>query len=378
MISTLFNHTNISTLTISERDRKIPSDALREILSSHVQKLSMLFCRIPSDHLDERDLLSLQAESARLDTLTIDQVIIKSGDDLVMKAFGSSLERIVNLRIGSLTSSDSIHQTDEIFARLARDHLSKNKILSQIDLRGSEIDLVASSSRRNLPINFGGELRRWARRLRAVAFESDVNVCKVLRILNRQCLLLRTICLSPQDYRALSESFDFTSSISSSQESSTQPPIEPLPKLKYLCLCGHFKVTDSILKNILKATAGLKYLNVSGCAVNFEQYWNHLPSTLEELIIDQCSRSQFLKENRFFIRKTFHKCHNLKIYVSMPRFEGEDLESLRGLALLNGADNVLSDKRSVNFHDSFEDDNLIGFELKVKELAEKSSCINIF
>ena len=64
------------------------------------------------------------------------------------------MERVTCLRFISIYSEDSVYQTDEIFAQLARDHLSKNRNLTFVDLKGSDIDLVATNSRRNLPINF--------------------------------------------------------------------------------------------------------------------------------------------------------------------------------------------------------------------------------
>ena len=379
--TSILDSLNVQTLTISTKEFQLTSEIVRSIISSHhIRVLILKFCSFPSNHLNERDLLSLQTESSNLHTLIIDEMTIKTSDHVIMKTFGSSMERITNLRIGSLTSSDSVHQADEIFIQLARDHLSKNRNLCQVDLRGSGIDLVAASSRRNMPINFAGELRRWARRLKGLAFETDMNVCKVLRILARQCCLLKSICICPRDSRRnISESFDFLGSLSNSPESSSQITLEPLPKLRYLCLSRNFKIIDSSLKIILNSTSGLKILNVCGCAVNFGQYWQYLPSTMEELIVDECNRTQFLKENRANVRRLLQKCPNLCIYVSPPILQGEDLESLRGLALLNGANHLLSvDSNSDDFEAEDDDDGLIAFEFKVKELKESCNCIKLF
>lgn len=372
--ASLLAYSTIPSLKISGNETNLSSETLREVLASHAQVLTFENCNLPSDAISTRDLLSAQTESSKLNSLILDNVYISTTDEQFVKALGAMMERIKNLRFGSVTSSDSIIQSDEIFIKLARDYLSKNRNLMYVDLRGSDIDIVASSSRRNLQINFAGEMRRWARRLRGLAFETDMNVCRVLRILNRQCPLIKSICLRTRDQQTVSCVFDNLRSVLDVPESQIQS-VEPLLKLRNLCLCGNFRITDTILRGILPSLPVLKYLNLAGCAVNFEQYWFYLPPTLEELILDECSRSELLKENPSTIRQLLKKCPNLIIYVTSSKFEGEDLESLRGLALLNGANSILSEN-----YDVFgpHDDGLITFELRIKELNNFSSCINLF
>lgn len=364
----------IPNLKISGNEADLSSETARELLFSHVQVLTFENCNLPSNAISTRDLLSGQTESSKINSLILDNVLISTNDEKCLKALGYLMERVTNLRFGSVTSSDSIIQSDEIFIKLARDHLSKNRNLTQVDLRGSDIDIVASSSRRNLQINFAGEMRRWARRLRGLAFDTDMNVCRVLRILNRQCPLLKSICLRTRDEQKVSGVFDNLRTVLDVFESQIQS-VEPLLKLRNLCLCRNFRITDIVLRGILPSLPALKYLNVTGCAVNFEQYWFYLPSTLEELILDECNRTKLLKENPSTIRQLLKKCPNLVIYVAPSKFKGEDFESLRGLALLNGANSILSE----NF-DIFgpPDDGLISFELRVKELKYFSSCIKLF
>lgn len=311
----------------------------------------------------------------KVETLLISEVDIPTKSEDFLASLGSALKTIKNLRFESVNSSDSVMHTDEIFIQLAHSHLSKNRELVNVDLRGSDIDLVADCSRRNLSINFGAELRRWARRLRGLAFETEINLCRVLRILNRQIPFLKSLCISPGRRQSVCEVFDNLKSISDSSHEFQNQTVEKLAKLHSLCLCRHFKVTDSILRIILPSLSALKYFNVAGCAVNFEQYWHHLPRTLEELIIDECDRSTLLKCNRSSIRQLLRNCPNLTIYVSPPTFQAEDLESLKGLALLNGASSILSD----NFNNfPLPEDGLITFELRVKELQKCATCIKLF
>ena len=375
-VAYLLSCSTISNLKISSKNViKLSSEVLRELLAFHIQDLTLEDCNLPSNDISTRDLLSAQTESSRLNSLIMNNVFISTNDEKLIKALGSLMERVTNLRFGSVTSSDSIIQSDEIFIKLARDNLSKNRNLMQVDLRGSDIDVVSSSSRRNLQINFAGEMRRWARRLRGLGFETDMNACRVIRILNRQCPLIKSICLRTRDNQAVSGVFDNLRTVIDIPEFQTQS-VEPLLKLRNLCLCGNFRITDTILRGILPSLPSLKYLNVAGCAVNFEQYWFYLPSTLEELILDECSRSKLLKENPSTIRQLLKKCPHLIIYVTPSKFKGEDFESLRGLALLNGANSILFE----NNYDIFgpPDDGLIAFELRIKELNNVSYCIKLF
>ena len=365
----------ISNLKISRTEKKFSSEILRELLGLHVQVLTIENCTIPSDLLETRDLSSLHLFSSKLKTLIINDIYISMHDEKFIKAFGTSMEQIVNFRFGAVSSCDSIHQSDEVFTRIARDHLSKNRFLAHVDLRGSDVDLMATSSRRNVRINFAAEMRRWARRLRSLAFDSDVNVCRILRIINRQCSLLKSLCLRTRAQRTVSDAFDNFKSILEATELKFQK-VEPLPKLTRLCLNGHFRITDSILKFILPALISLQFLNISGCPVNFEHYWHYLPASLEELIVDECSRLEFIADHRSSIRQAFQKCTRLKIYIALPIFKGEDLESLKGLALLNGADSLLSDQ--FNSFAEQSNDDLIGFELRIKELKNCSNCIKLF
>lgn len=371
----LLSSMQISNLKISETEKKFPCEILRELLRLHVQVLTIENCTIPSKLLGTHDLISLQSFSSKLKTLIMNDIYISMHDEKFIKVFGTSMEHIVNFRFGAVSSCDSIHQSDEIFTRLARDHLSKNRFLAHIDLRGSDVDLMATSSRRNILINFAAEMRRWARRLRSLAFDSDVNVCRIFRILNRQCSLLKSLCLRTRGQRTVSDAFDNLKSILETTDLKFKK-VEPLPKLTRLCLNGHFRVTDSILKFILPSLNSLQFLNISGCPVNFEHYWHYLPASLEELIVDKCSRLEFIAEHRSSLKQVFQKCKRLKIYVVMSIFKGEDLESLKGLALLNGADSLLSDQ--INSIAEQSDDGLIGFELRVKELKNCSNCIKLF
>jgi hypothetical protein len=372
--ASLLSCSTVPILNIGENEMKLSSEALRELLASHVKGLKLDKCSLPSNVFSTRDLLSALIETSKINTLIMNDVSISMNDGKILKALGSLMERVVNLRFGSVTSNDSIIQSDEIFIKFARDHLSKNRNLTHVDLRGSDIDVVASCSRRNLQINFAGEMRRWARRLRGLAFETDINACRVLRILNRQCLLIKSICLRTRDQQTVSGVFDNLRTVLDIPEPQPQG-IEPLLKLRELCLCGNFRITDIILHGILPSLPALKYLNVAGCAVNFEQYWFYLPASLEELILDECSRAKLLKDNPSAIKQLLKKCRNLIIYVAPSKLKGEDLESLRGLALLNGANSIFSGN-----YDIFgpPDDGLIAFERRVKELNNFSSCINLF
>lgn len=365
----------ISNLKISGDRHCFSSETVKEMLSFHVQILTLQNCFLPSN-LSLRELSSIESENCKIDTLILEGVNIASDYINFMKIIGSLMQRITCLRYISVYPTDSFHQIDETFAKLARDYLSKNSKLSFLDIRGSDIDLMATSSRRNLPINFAGEMRRWARRLKGLGFETDVNIIRVLKILNRQCPLLKSVCIKYRQIQTVSEAFDNIKMILDTSDIFEHSCIEPLPKLKRLCLCGHYRVTDSILKYILPSLPVLKYLNITGCAVNFEQYWMYLPSSLEELVIDECDRSLFLKENRTNIRRLLQNCPNLIIFISKPYFEGEDFESLKGLALLNGAKSVLS-----QYYENLlelENDDLISFELRIKVLDYKVPCIKIF
>ena len=372
--SIVLSRSTVSNFKIGRNEVNFSSETLRELLASHIQDLTLENCSLPSNLLDSRDLLSVQTESSKIKSLIMNEVFISTNDEKFQKALGSLMERITNLRFGSVTSSDSVIQSDEIFNKLARDHLSKNRNLTNVDLRGSDIDIVAFSSRRNLQINFAAEMRRWARRLKGLAFETDMNACRALRILNRQCPLIKSICLRTRDQQTVTGMFDNLRTVIDVPETMSQS-VEPLLKLKSLCLCGNFKITDTILRSILPSLLALKYLNVADCAVNFEQYWFYLPPTLEELILDECSRSKLLKENPASIRQLLKKCPNLIIYVTPSKFKGEDLESLRGLALLNGANSILTENCDIF---GPPDDGLISFELRVKELNNFSSCIKLF
>lgn len=352
------------------------SGIIRELLSSHTQVLTLKGCSIPSKHLDTRELVCALSENSRLNTLIVDNLNISAKDAEFLKVFGTLMERVTCLRYGSVFSDLINHPKDELFAQLARDHLSKNRNLCFVDLRESDVDLIATNSKRNLPINFAGEMRRWARRLKGLAFETDVSLHRVLRILNRQCPLLKSICIKTT--RSVLDAFDnLREVLDSSADRAEHQNIEQLPKLKILCLCGHFRVTDRVLQCILPSVPALSFLNISGCAVNFEQYCTYLPPTLEELVIDDCNRSQLLKEYRSLVRQLLQKCSNLTIFVSKPQFEDEEFESLKGLALLNGAKSILCQK--FEYLPSVEDDDgLIAFELRVKELDHKVPCIKLF
>ena len=374
--SALLSQSGIPNLFLTKDNTPISCETIKELLHSHTQVLGLNSCTLPCHYLSAKELLCALTEQSRLNTLTLEKVIIAPGDKKIYKILGTLMERVTCLRYISVYPLESVHQIDEIFAQFARDHLSKNRNLAFVDLRGSDIDLVATNSKRNLPINFAGEMRRWARRLKGLAFETDVSLQRVLRIINRQCPLLKCICIKARDQQTVSDVFDNLRAVLNSSDHLEQQNIEPLPKLKRLCLCGNFRVTDKILCFILPSVPALSFLNISGCPVNFEQYWMHLPSTLEELIIDECSRTQILMEHRSFVCKLLQKCPNLTIYISKPCFEDEDYQSLKGLALLHGAKCILNQ----NF-DNFipaEDEELIAFELRVIELDHKVPCINVF
>ena len=374
--SALLSQSRVPNLVLCKVEKEVQSEIIRDLLYSHTEVLTIRNCSIPSKNLTPKELLCALTENSKLNTMILDNVIIKTNDSKVLKAVGALMERITCLRYITIYSEDSVHQTDEIFAQLARDHLSKNRNLTFVDLKGSDIDLVATNSRRNLPINFAGEMRRWARRLKGLAFETDVSLNRVLRILNRQCPLLKYLCVSPRGNQTVSDIFDNLKSVLDSSNSFEQQAIEPLLKLKRLCLCGNYRITDNILQSVLKSLPNLIYLNISGCAVNFEQYYMHLPPSLEELIIDECDRHELLKDHRPKVLQILQKCPNLIIYVSRPQFEGEDYESLKGLALLNGAKAILW--QNFDNLNEIEDDGLISFELRVKELDHKVPCIKLF
>ena len=143
-------------------------------------------------------------------------------------------------------------------------------------------------------------------------------------------------------------------------------------------MSGHFKLFDHHLIPILAATPELKYLNISGCPVNFDRYWKHVPKSLEELVLDEFSnRRIFISHDRFLIKTLLLKCPNLKIYLNLPRFECEDEQGcLRGLALMNGAQVSLdSTQFEINLSDC--DDHLVAFERRVLESGRSACCMNI-
>lgn len=357
-----------------ENLKSLSGGMIRCLFTFNTRVLTLSGRSLPSKHLDTREFACFLNENSRLDTLILDNLQISVKYTEFLKVFGSLMERIACLRYGSVVTDIINHPKDEFFAQLARDHLSKNRNLSFVDLGGSEVDLIATNSKRNLPINFAGEMRRWARRLKGLAFETDVSLYRALKILNRQCLILKTICIKTT--RSVSDAFDNLREVLDSSDHTEHEQIEQLPKLKRLCLCGHFRVTDIILQSILPSIPALCFLNISGCAVNFEQYCMYLPPTLEELILDDCTRSQLLKEHRVFIRQLLQKCPNLIIYVSKPHFEDEEFESLKGLALLNGAKSILCQKFA--YVPTEEDEGSIAFELRVKKLDHKVPCIKLF
>lgn len=382
---TLTDCSKVSYLYISSDfpANRISSDAIRAALRSHVEILKLENCAFPSKYFDTRDILSLQAPTARLSTLDLSNITISSANQKFIAALGASMQRISNLHFGAVSANDSIMQTDELFIAFARENLSKNRNLFNVDLRGSDVDLVATSSRRNLPINFAAEMRRWARRLRSLAFETDVNVSRVLRILNRQCPMLKSLCLRTRSHQVISNFFDNLKVFSNGptgMDQSSNNCVEPFKKLERLCLCANFRINDSFLASILPSLPGLKYLNVSGCPVNFESYWSLLPTGLEELVLDEfTSKNEFLITQRHFIKSLCIQCPNLKIYISSSIHHGNDLDSLKGLALLTGAHSCLhrSSGHEQNFPD-FKDDRLNAFELRVLELNAQSHCIKLF
>jgi len=180
---------------------------------------------------------------------------------------------------------------------------------------------------------------------------------------------------SHQDVSSFFDNLKFSSS--SNSEDHPAVLIEPLNKLERLCLCGNFRINDSHLNIILPSLPSLKYLNASGCPVNFESYWHLLPISLEELILDELDRERFLFEHKCSIQALLKKCPNLKIYISPSIHQGYDLESLRGLALLTGAHSCLHTQ--IGILNDFEiSSTLKAFELRVIELNSRTFCINLF
>ena len=70
-------------------------------------------------------------------------------------------------------------------------------------------------------------MRRWARRLKGLAFETDVSLNRVLRILNRQCPLLKSLCVSTRGNQTVSDVFDNLKSVLDSSNHFEHQAIEP-------------------------------------------------------------------------------------------------------------------------------------------------------
>ena len=270
--SFISQHFWIPKLSFSKDSPIIPVESRRFIISSHLKSLRLADCNLPCKSLDEFDLACAQFESCKIETLIVENVYLRTYNKGLMSNLGRIMERVVYLKFGLVQANDSVLQSDEIFMTFARDHLSKNKVLSWVDLRASNIDIMASTSRRNISINFAAEMRRWARRLKGLAFETDTSdIIRVLRIINRQCPLLKTACINIDDSNSKSSSvaelFDNLRGCldlnAYNQGLSANGVLEPMYKLRKLCLSGHFKLFDHHLISILVATRELKYLNIS-------------------------------------------------------------------------------------------------------------------
>lgn len=373
--------TRISLLTIEGDTRKYSVECLRELLESHVQKLTFQNCSLPSAQFCTRDSSVLDSPFAKLDTLILKNVSITLNSEF-LQSFSFILRSIKNFSFSQIKSSDSSLLSDEIFFKLAREYLSKNPFLRHVDLRNSGVDLMTPRSRRNVPINFPAEMRRWSRKIRSLAFESEVEICKIFRILHRQTPVLSSLCIKSN--QPISECFDRKDKILAhfiGQKRDIEiEKIEPLNKLKNLCFFGYYQVNNEILRTILRATTQLKYLNISGCSVSFEHYCNDLPQSLSHLIIDQCDRKILLEKYRFLVKQVLKRCSLLIIYISDPIFDGEDRDIHDGLVLMNGTISMMREcsdtsKISLDFKD---DDGLKAFETRIISLNHKSCCMNIF
>jgi len=107
----LLSNSQITRLYISDdnfSEARLSSDVLRAVFESHVEELTLKRCNLPSKFLDTRDILSLQGPSVKLVTLNLSDVSISTKDLKFLKAFGTTMERISNLRFGSVISNDSV------------------------------------------------------------------------------------------------------------------------------------------------------------------------------------------------------------------------------------------------------------------------------
>lgn len=162
---------------------------------------------------------------------------------------------------------------DEEFVKLGRSVLAQNRQLTWLDLWGSEVDLMAPRSRRNVMIvNLASEMRRWSLKLKYLRFESEHPLTRIIRVLVRQCPLLEELrvklCASPADEESVK--------------------VEDHASLKRLVLSNNGHLTVQALLDCLPALTSLEELYVDGCPfVCFAQYHSVLSASLKRLYTDE-------------------------------------------------------------------------------------------
>ncbi len=168
---------------------------------------------------------------------------------------------------------------DELFVQLGKQILCRNVHLRALDLTGSGVDLMAPRTRRNSPFNLAAEMRRWSRPLKELSFVTEHPLCRVIRVLGRQCTVLRSLTVS--SVSVTEESFKLFPA------AAVAAGVEPHLRLKHLCLRHNHTVSDQQLISCLKSLPNLEVLDVIDCPVNFHVFKEHLPVSLRLLRTDE-------------------------------------------------------------------------------------------